>query len=311
MELFSVFLTSEAWATLAILIFLELVLGIDNLVFIAITTDRLPENKKKLGRRFGLLAALCMRILFLCFASWLVSLTHPLFTLPFESAILNNGISGKDLVLFIGGIYLIYKGIIEIREKISLKEEKEEHGHPEAKRGQIGLAQAIATIAVMDIVFSIDSVITAVGLASGMLLVMILAVMLAVFVMIIFANVISEFINSHPEMKLLALIFIILIGMKLIIESLEIELLVEGTHVSVLNVALYSIIVASLILTILQMVYSNRVKRMHEEIAAHNLAQIEEAGEEDIASEAVLGAAGKQVEPAAQKEEQPGDKTGP
>ncbi|MDR3037110.1 MAG: TerC family protein [Coriobacteriales bacterium] len=269
LDLLSVFTTPDAWVTLAILIFLELVLGIDNLVFIAITTDRLPESKKKIGRRFGLGAALAMRILFLCFASWIVSLTVPLFTLPFALPGFDLGISGKDLILLIGGIYLIYKGILEIREKLSLKEERMEHGHPEAKSGQIGLAQAVGTIAVMDVVFSIDSVITAVGLAAGMLIVMIAAVMIAVFVMIIFADPISEFINSHPEMKILALLFIILVGIKLVIESFEIELLVEHTNIEVLDVALYAVMACTLILTVLQMTYSRRLAKMHAEIEAH------------------------------------------
>ena len=280
MDLFSVFLTSEAWITLAILIFLELVLGIDNLVFIAITTDRLPESKKKLGRRFGLIAAMIMRIIFLCFASWIISLKTPLFHLPFESEVLDNAISGRDLILLAGGLYLIYKGIIEIKEKISLREEMETHGHPQAKGRQISLVQAVATIAVMDIVFSIDSVITAVGLAGEMLLVMILAVMLAVFVMIIFADIISEFINKHPEMKLLALIFIILIGVKLLIEAFGVELYIEGTNVPALNVALYTAMLASLTLAILQITYANRVKKMHKEIADHELTTAHEDSKE-------------------------------
>ena len=286
MELFSVFLTSEAWITLAILIFLELVLGIDNLVFIAITTNRLPESKRQLGRRFGLVAAMIMRIIFLCFASWLVSLTTPLFYLPFETEVIDAGISGKDLILLVGGLYLIYKGIIEIREKLSLEEEKVEHGHPQAKTGQIGLLQAVGTIAVMDIVFSIDSVITAVGLAAGMLMVMILAVMIAVFVMIILADPISEFINSHPEMKLLALVFIILIGIKLIIESLGIELYLEGTEISALNIALYSTIAVSLALTILQMVYGLRMEKMRKEIA--DKAAAEAVLTEELISEGLV-----------------------
>ena len=284
MELFSVFLTTDAWITLAILIFLEVVLGIDNLVFIALTTNRLPESKQKLGRRFGLIAAMFMRILFLCFASWLVSFTAPLFYLPFEIGVIDSAISGKDLILFIGAIYLIYKGIAEIKETLSLEDMKESHGHPHAKKTQIGLIQAVATIAVMDIVFSIDSVITAVGLAGGMLLVMILAVMLAVFIMIIFADFIAKFINSHPEMKLLALIFIMLIGIKLIIESLGIELYIEGTEVSALNIALYSIIVVSLVLTTLQITYARRSKALLEEIAQHAEKQ-PDAASSDLVTE--------------------------
>jgi predicted tellurium resistance membrane protein TerC len=279
-ELFSVFADPNAWVTLVILIFLEMILGIDNLVFIAITTDRLPRSKQKLGRRFGLGAALVMRVLFLCFASWIVSLTTPLFHLPLAFSAVDFGISGKDLILLAGGVYLIYKGIIEIREKLSLKEEREEHGHPEAKRTQIGLSRAIGTIAVMDIVFSIDSVITAVGLAEGMLMVMIAAVMLAVFVMIIFADPIANFINSHPEMKILALMFIVMVGIKLIIESFEVEILVEGTHIEVLDLMLYCAMAFSLAITALQMVYNTRVRRMNEEILSHREPQEKQASAE-------------------------------
>lgn len=278
MELFSVFLTSEAWVTLVILVFLEMVLGIDNLVFIAITTDRLPEGKKHLGRRFGLIAAMITRIIFLCFASWIVSLTKPLFYLPFESSVFDPGISGRDLILLVGGLYLIYKGIAEIREKLSLKEEKENHDHPEVKRNQIGLVQAVATIGIMDIVFSIDSVITAVGLAGTMLLVMIAAVMIAVLVMIVFADPISIFINSNPEMKLLALMFIIIVGVKLIIESFGIELYLGESKVSALNVALYTAMAVSFILTILQMIYRHRMQRMHQEIPAYHGSQEDPEG---------------------------------
>jgi len=292
LELLSVFLTSEAWITLVILVFLELVLGIDNLVFIALTTDRLPENKKRLGRRFGLLAALLTRIIFLCFASWIVSMTKPLFHLPFESSIFDLGFSGRDLILLAGGVFLIYKGITSIKDKLSLREEKETHGHPDIHRHpelrttKIGLLQAIATIAVMDIVFSIDSVITAVGLAGTMLLVMILAVMLAVFVMIVLADAISEFINSNPQITLLALVFIILVGVKLLIESLGVELYIGNSDVSALNLALYVTLAVSFILTVLQMAYARRVTRMHKEISEHKAEQDVKASEHPGSSEA-------------------------
>ena len=196
----SIFTTPEAWISLITLLFLEIVLGVDNLVFIAITTDRLPAEKQHLGRKIGLLGALFMRILFLCFASFLVHMTTPVFTIPFiEIHGEPMGFSVRDLVLLAGGIYLIYKGIDEIRSVLNLTEEKEQH-EPEVHRSAITLPQAVITIMIMDLVFSIDSVITAVGLAQH-LIIMILAVIIAVVLMMVFIDAISNFINQHTEIK--------------------------------------------------------------------------------------------------------------
>lgn len=276
---FSIFLEPGTWVQLLTLVFLELVLGVDNLVFIAITTDRLPDSKKALGRRFGLVAALIMRIILLCFAAWLVRLQTPLFTLPFGSPVIDPAISGRDLVLLLGGAYLVVKGVQELREKISLREEEHAARTGGAAR-LITLPAAIMTIAVMDIVFSLDSVITAVGL-SGELLVMIPAVMLAVLVMIIFANPISEFINANHEMKLLALVFIVAVGVKLVIESLGVELLIEGSEVDVLDAMLYFAMGFSIIITALIMTYNARLRRLKQSLAADGDRREGEAKEGD------------------------------
>jgi predicted tellurium resistance membrane protein TerC len=263
----SVFAHPQTWVQLLTLIFLEMVLGIDNLVFIAITTDRLPVNKRASGRRFGLLAALVMRIILLCFASWIISLQLALFTLPFTIPGTDPAISGKDLILLLGGAYLVYKGILELREKIS-GVGADAHSSPALRASrQIGLPRAIGTIAMMDIIFSLDSVITAVGMVDDRLI-MILAVMIAVIVMIIFANPISEFINKHHEVKILALSFIVAVGLKLVAESLGIELLIEGTDVEVFDVVLYFAMFFSLILTVLQMVHNRNVSKMQVEAKA-------------------------------------------
>lgn len=171
----SIFATPEAWISLVTLMFLEIVLGVDNLVFIVLTSDRLPPEKQHIGRKLGLLGALVSRVVFLCFASFLVHMTDKLFTIP--GLYINGaefGLSVRDLVLFLGGLYLIYKGIVELRDVLKLSEEKESQGDADKPRKTIGLAGAVATIMVMDIVFSIDSVITAVGLANH-LIVMIIA----------------------------------------------------------------------------------------------------------------------------------------
>ncbi|MDR0350141.1 MAG: TerC family protein [Coriobacteriales bacterium] len=266
--------TAEGWLSLLTLIFLELVLGIDNLVFISITTDRLPEAKKHLGRRFGLIAALIMRIILLCIGSVLLQLKETLFTLPFSIPFTDPHISAKELIIFLGGAYLVYKGIVEVLEKVSIEGIMNEHGPAaDRKTGLISLPRAIGTIALMDMIFSLDSVLAALGL-SGQILVMVIAVMLAVFVMIIFADPIAEFINKNPEMKILALCFIIMIGIKLMAESLGIEVFVEGTEIEVMDLMLYFAMGFSLVITCVQMLHNSRVK------AAQELAEASSTDEE-------------------------------
>ena len=150
----SIFATPEAWISLVTLIFLEIVLGVDNLVFISITTNRLPEEKQHIGRKLGLAGALVMRILFLCFASYLVHMTAPLFTI--DVGPYSHGFSIRDLVLLVGGAYLIYKGISELREMLKLTEVKAAHSEEHKALHLITLPQAVGTIMVMDLVFSID-----------------------------------------------------------------------------------------------------------------------------------------------------------
>lgn len=265
----SIFTTPEAWISLITLLFLEIVLGVDNLVFIAITTDRLPAEKQHLGRKIGLLGALFMRILFLCFASFLVHMTTPLFTIPFiEIHGEPMGFSVRDLVLLAGGIYLIYKGIDEIRSVLNLTEEKEQH-EPEVHRSAITLPQAVITIMIMDLVFSIDSVITAVGLAQH-LIIMILAVIIAVVLMMIFIDAISNFINQHTEIKILALVFIVMIGILLTLDGLGINSGIEILDMHLEKLMVYFAMVFSIILELIQMKYKKNyqmwVARKNREI---------------------------------------------
>lgn len=265
----SIFTTPEAWISLITLLFLEIVLGVDNLVFIAITTDRLPAEKQHLGRKIGLLGALFMRILFLCFASFLVHMTTPLFTIPFiEIHGEPMGFSVRDLVLLAGGIYLIYKGIDEIRSVLNLTEEKEQH-EPEVHRSAITLPQAVITIMIMDLVFSIDSVITAVGFAQH-LIIMILAVIIAVVLMMVFIDAISNFINQHTEIKILALVFIVMIGILLTLDGLGINSGIEILDMHLEKLMVYFAMVFSIILELIQMKYKKNyqmwVARKNREI---------------------------------------------
>ena len=278
----SVLFSGEGFVELLTLIFLEIVLGIDNLAFIAITTDRLPDHHaKSLGRRLGLAGALCMRILLLCTITWVMSLTTPLLTI--DSIVINGepfAFTGKSIILLCGGVYLIYKGIKELVEVISCKEEAAEAGHPDHQRKTISIGHAVALIMVMDIVFSLDSVITAVGMV-GELAIMITAVIVAVALMIIFADIISDFISDHVEVKILALTFIALVGIVLTCKAFNIE---------IPDTVVYGAMIFSLIITLFQMKYRSNLAKVHAEAAAHHealAAQKESASEEEASEELV------------------------
>ena len=264
---FSIFTTAEAWISLITLMFLEIVLGVDNIVFISITSSRLPKEKQHIGRKLGLLGAMISRCIFLCFASFLVNMQNALFTINIGG--FNHGVSVRDIVLLLGGAYLIYKGIVEIRDTLLLKEEKAEHSNDGKKLHEIGLVQAIATIMVMDVVFSIDSVITAVGLADH-LIIMILAVMAAVLIMMLFIDAISDFIERHTEMKILALVFITTIGVLLLLDSLGINSGIEVLDMHMEKLMVYFAMVFAVILELIQMRYNSNFAKWKAEVAAKN-----------------------------------------
>ena len=202
----------EAWVSLATLAALEIVLGIDNIIFISILVGRLPERQRQSGRIVGLGLAMLTRILLLMSLAWMMKLTAPLFT------VFNQEISGRDLILLIGGLFLIIKSSGEIKEAIN----HQEHHESESKN-KVSYLGVLIQIAVLDIVFSLDSVITAVGMASH-LPVMILAIIIAVGVMMFAAKTIGDFVDTHPTLKILALAFLVLVGISLIAESLDIHI---------------------------------------------------------------------------------------
>ncbi len=197
-----------AWASLATLAILEIVLGIDNLVFISILADRLPQDQRQLARRVGLGAALGTRILLLFSIVWVMQLTEPLFT------VLDHAVSIRDLILLGGGGFLIAKGTMEIHHAV------EGDGPAEAKFAQASFAYVITQIAILDIVFSLDSVITAVGMAND-IEIMVAAVMIAIGVMLFAADAVGAFVSRHPTVKMLALSFLLLIGMALVADGLQ------------------------------------------------------------------------------------------
>ena len=200
----------QIWISLFTLTALEIVLGIDNIIFIAILAGKLPAEQQAKARQLGLSLALITRVLLLMSLTWIMGLTAPLFTMP----VLNQGISGRDLVLLLGGLFLIWKSVREVHEKLEAAD-----GHATAGVGSVSFASTIAQILLLDIVFSLDSVITAVGMANN-IWVMVAAVVIALGVMLVFAGSISDFVNRHPTLKMLALSFLILIGVTLVGEGL-------------------------------------------------------------------------------------------
>ncbi len=200
----------EIWISLLTLTALEIVLGIDNVIFISILAGKLPVEQQEKARKLGLMLALVTRILLLMSLTWIMGLTAPLFKLP----ILARDISGRDLVLLIGGLFLIWKSVKEVHEKLEADD-----GHATAGKAKVTFTGVIIQILLLDIVFSLDSVITAVGMANN-IAVMITAVVIALGVMLAFAGAISDFVNRHPTVKMLALSFLILIGVTLVGEAL-------------------------------------------------------------------------------------------
>ncbi len=198
----------QAWIGFATLTVLEIVLGIDNVIFLSILAGKLPHQQQQRARQIGLILAMLMRILLLLSLSWIVQLTAPLFT------VLGQEISGRDLVLIIGGLFLIAKSTHEIHERL-----EGEEGHSSGKVGAT-FTSVLIQIVLLDIVFSLDSVITAVGMVNE-LGVMISAVVLAVAFMMFFAKPIGEFVDRHPTVKMLALSFLLMIGIALIADGLD------------------------------------------------------------------------------------------
>ncbi len=200
----------EAWIALATLTLLEIVLGIDNIVFISVLADRLPKEKRGKARQLGLAAAMLTRILLLFSISWIIGLTAPLF------AIFEHAVSGRDLVLIAGGLFLLTKSTREIHHTL----EGGGDGDGPASGRAPTFVGVLIQIAILDIVFSLDSVITAVGMADD-LGVMVTAVVVAVGVMMISANAVGGFVSEHPTVKMLALSFLLLIGMSLVAEGMS------------------------------------------------------------------------------------------
>lgn len=227
--MFDIFASSDAWIALLTLTFLEVILGIDNIIFITLASDKLPEKNRKKATNIGLLLAMIMRIGLLFGISYLIALSVPFWHI--NTSWITAGISWQAIILFAGGIFLLWKSVHEIHEKV------DEAGIEEQEikdKSSSSLSKAIIQIAVINIVFSFDSILTAVGMTSGLssnpndaLIIMVIAVVISIVIMMIFANPVGEFINKHPSLQILGLSFLILIGFMLI---------AEAAHLSHLNV---------------------------------------------------------------------------
>lgn len=208
--MFEWLLQPEAWVTLITLSALEIVLGIDNIIFIAILVNKLPQHQRERARFFGLSLAMLTRIALLASLFWIIKLTKPLFYIG------EIGISGRDLILIMGGVFLMYKSTKEIYEQT------QEHQQEESNF-QGGFISTLIQIAILDIVFSLDSVITAVGMAQQ-LEIMIVAIIVAVGVMMFASKSIAEFVDTHPTIKTLALAFLFMVGVVLILDGFKIHI---------------------------------------------------------------------------------------
>jgi predicted tellurium resistance membrane protein TerC len=226
--MFEILSSPDALLALVTLTFLEIVLGIDNIIFISLASSKLKSSHQKKATNIGLIMAMVVRIVLLFGITWLVAMEAPFW--HFESRWISGGMSGQGLILFAGGLFLLYKSVTEIHEKI------EEKGYEERqvkKARSTTLTRAIVQIALINIVFSFDSILTAVGMTNGIsdnpndaLLIMVIAVVISVLIMMIFANPVGKFVNKHPTVQILGLSFLILIGFMLIAESAHLSHLV-------------------------------------------------------------------------------------
>jgi predicted tellurium resistance membrane protein TerC len=215
---FAAFSQPETWVSLLTLTLMEIVLGIDNIIFISILVNRLPAAQQARGRTIGLALALGFRLLLLLSISWIIGLKAALFTLNLPWMPEPFGVSGRDLILLGGGMFLIYKSTTEIHQKL-----QGEEGAAAGHTGSATLLQVVVQISIIDLVFSFDSILTAVGLVDN-LLVMIIAVVASMGLMLAFSRVVANFVNDNPTIKMLALSFLIMIGVMLVMEAFHKEI---------------------------------------------------------------------------------------
>jgi predicted tellurium resistance membrane protein TerC len=254
--------SSAVWLSLLTLTFLEIVLGVDNIIFISIASSKLAKEDQKKATNIGLILAMVLRIVLLLGISVLIAMTAPWISLDWGW--LKAGFSGQSLILIAGGIFLLYKSVSEIHHKL----EGEEHETGQSK-GKVSLQSAIIQITVINIVFSFDSILTAVGMTNGVegaLVIMIIAVIFSVIIMMLFAVPVGRFVNEHPTVQMLGLAFLILIGFMLIIEGGHLaDLSILGSHIGAVPKGyLYFAIAFALLVEFLNMRLRKKAKNVVE-----------------------------------------------
>ncbi len=255
-----VFLNPSAWIALLTLTFLEIVLGIDNIIFISIATGKLPPAARKRATKIGMFLAMFMRIVLLFGINLLIQMKEP--WLQFDWGWVSMGITGQSLILFAGGIFLLYKSTNEIREKVDERGEEEREIKREATKS---FSSVLVQIILIDIVFSFDSILTAVGMTNGVegaIYIMITAVVISVLIMMQFAVPVGIFVNKHPSIQIIGLTFLVLIGFMLITESAHLaNAQIFGSHVSTVPKGyLYFAIAFSLLVEVLNMKVNKKSK---------------------------------------------------
>lgn len=247
------FADPQIWVSLLTLTFLEIVLGVDNIIFISIISDKLPKEKQRFARNLGLFFAMVFRVMLLLMINWIISLKDPVLTIPFMDEPGGNSplaLSWKDIILLGGGIFLIAKSTFEIHSKMQV----EEPHAPKSSSAASGLlTMVIIQIILIDMVFSLDSILTAVGLVDNVML-MIIAVIISIGIMMAFAGPISRIINKHPSLQMLALSFLVVIGVMLV---------AEGIHQHVSKNIIYSCLAFSLAVEMLNIRFRSKKEKFY------------------------------------------------
>jgi len=263
------FASSAVWMSLLTLTFLEIVLGVDNIIFISIAAAKLKKEEQAKATNVGLILAMAMRIVLLFGITWLIAMETP--WISFDNSFLNAGFSGQSLILIAGGIFLLYKSVSEIHHKL----EGEDHSkQKDGSKKIVSLTSVIVQITIINIVFSFDSILTAVGMTNGVegaLVIMIIAVVASVLIMMLFAVPVGRFVNEHPTIQILGLSFLILIGFMLIVEGAHLaHLSIAGSEVGTVPKGyLYFAIAFSLLVEFFNM----RLRKKHKPIQLHGIEE--------------------------------------
>ncbi len=260
--------STEVLLSFLTLTFLEIVLGVDNIIFISITSNKLPTESRKKATNIGLLAAMLMRIILLFGLAFLTALQEPLFSI--EGSWIHGGFSIQSLILIFGGIFLLYKSVSEIHHKLDADDPKDSH----SSKNNVSLWNAVFQITLINIIFSLDSILTAVGMTSGVhgsLWIMIISVIASIIIMIAFAHPVGKFVNDHPTVQMLGLSFLILIGFMLIVEGAHLShFAIAGEEVGTVPKSyLYFAIAFSLFVEMLNL----RMRKRKKPIQLHGIGE--------------------------------------